>query len=69
MLLFVFPALSFLFKIPEGIVPSIVLITHLLTISNMTFQFVLEEVAILSIAIGIAMLVNIFYPSFGLRKG
>lgn len=68
MLLFVFPALSFLFKIPEGIVPSIVLITHLLTISNMTFQFVLEEVTILSIAIGIAMLVNIFYPSFGLRK-
>lgn len=60
-------SLSWLFKASEGIVLSVVLVTHFLIAGQVTKDLFLEEVLLLTISIGIAFLVNMFYPSSGKR--
>lgn len=60
----VFILTSWIFKIPEGIVASTVLVTHLLTVNQITIYFIFEEVLLLVVAISIAFLFNMFYPEF-----
>lgn len=70
--LIVFITLSWLLKAPEGIVSSTVLVTHLLTVTNLDISFVIDEILILIIAITIAFLFNMFYPEFDkqtIKKG
>lgn len=57
--------LSWFLNASEGIVLSVVLVTHFLIVKEVTFNFFLEEVVLLTISIGVAFLVNMFYPSSG----
>lgn len=66
--LMIFTTVSWIFKIQEGIVPSIVIVTHFLLVPVINLSFLLEEAAILFIAIGVAFIVNMLYPQFSFRK-
>lgn len=60
--IFIFTFVSFKLKIHEGIVLSLVLVSHLLMEEQFDFNMIGNELAILFIAIGIAMLFNVIYP-------
>jgi uncharacterized membrane protein YgaE (UPF0421/DUF939 family) len=62
MLLFFIPT-TVLFKINEGVVTSSVIILHIYSEQNMTAGIVLNEVGIIVIGIGVALLVNLYMPS------
>lgn len=64
----IFTFISWLAKIQEGIVPTVVLSTHFLFVQTITFSFIFEELLILLIAILVALLVNMLYPQFNLKK-
>lgn len=55
--------LSWFLNASEGIVLSVVLVTHFLIVKEVTFTFFIEEVVLLTISIGVAFFVNMFYPS------
>lgn len=50
-------------RLNEGIVPSTVLVTHLLVEESVAFSWILNEYGILIIGAGIALLVNLYMPS------
>ena len=54
---------SFQFNLQEGTIPSVVAVTHLLVIGQFSLLFISETIIMFIIAIGIALLFNIFYPS------
>ncbi len=58
----IFTFVSFKLKLNEGVVLSLVLVSHLLSEGEFNFNMIGNELAILLIAVGIAMLFNIFYP-------
>lgn len=60
--IFIFAFASFKLKIHEGIVLSLVLVSHLLSEGEFNFNMIGNELAILFIAIGIAMIFSIIYP-------
>ena len=60
--LIIFIFASWFFNASEGIVASVVLVTHFLIVSEITFAFILEEILLLLIAISIAFLINMLYP-------
>lgn len=62
---FVFSFISFQLNISEGIVPALVIVTHLLIYGKFSFPFFLEESLLVLISIGIATLFNSFYPEQG----
>ena len=51
------------FKISEGMVPAVVLSTHLLVASEITLYWVINELLIMIIGVGIASIANLFMPS------
>ncbi len=53
---------SYMLKIHEGIILSLVLVTHLLAVGSFDFNMIGNELAILFIAVGIALIFNIVYP-------
>ncbi|MFU8793679.1 MAG: aromatic acid exporter family protein [Acholeplasmataceae bacterium] len=59
-MLFIF--ISFFFKLPEGIVPTLVLVSHLLLFSQFSWIFLGQEFLLITIAIGVALLLNLIYP-------
>lgn len=59
---------SFLMKLEVGLVPSIVLSHHVYAFGSFDWMFLLEQVAIITLSIGIALLVNTFYPEFWLKQ-
>lgn len=61
--LVVFIASSFAFKIEVGLVPSLVLARHVYQFGSYDFMFLLEEIGILSIGVGVAVVVSLLYPS------
>lgn len=63
-----FTFISWILKIPEGIVPTVVLSTHFLFIATVSMAFIGQELGILIIAIVTALLVNMFYPQFNVKK-
>jgi len=60
--IFIFAYASFQLKIHEGIVLSLVLVSHLLSEGTFNFNMIGNELAILFIAVGVAMFFNIIYP-------
>ncbi len=54
---------SFQFNLQEGTIPSVVIVTHLLVLGEFSFLFIFETILMYIIAIGIALLFNLFYPS------
>lgn len=66
--LVVFTNLSWIFNAPEGIVPSVVVVTHFLLVSSITVSFVLEEILLLLIAIIVAFVINMLYPQFSFNR-
>lgn len=59
---FIFALASFQLKLQEGIVLSLVLVSHLLLEEAFNFNMIGNELAILFIAVGIAMIFSIIYP-------
>ena len=51
------------FNLQEGTIPSVVVVTHLFVIGTFSWNFILETVLMYVVAISIALLFNIFYPS------
>ncbi len=62
LLLFFIPT-TVLFKINEGVVTSSVIILHIYTTGNITLPVVFNEIALVVIGIGSALIVNVYMPS------
>lgn len=62
--LLLFIPLSVRLKVQEGIVVSAVLITHLLVEKNIEISFILNQISLMAIGVVIALLLNLFMPSF-----
>jgi len=62
--LLIFIPLSVLCKVQEGIVVSAVLITHLLVEKNTEITFILSEISLMAIGVIVALLLNLYMPSF-----
>ncbi|WHY79924.1 aromatic acid exporter family protein [Neobacillus sp. WH10] len=67
LLLLVFIPLSVRIKVSEGIVTSSVIILHLYTDKNITLGNVFNEIALIAIGIGVALLVNLYMPSLDVK--
>ncbi|MFZ7944847.1 aromatic acid exporter family protein [Neobacillus sp. 19] len=63
LLLLVFIPLTVRFKVSEGIVTSSVIVLHLYTGKQITLGIVLNEIALIAIGIGVALIVNLYMPS------
>jgi uncharacterized membrane protein YgaE (UPF0421/DUF939 family) len=63
LLLLFFIPVTVLFKVAEGVVTSSVIILHIYSEHNMTMGIVLNEVALVIIGIGTALVVNLYMPS------
>ncbi|ARK29421.1 aromatic acid exporter family protein [Halalkalibacter krulwichiae] len=50
-------------KITEGIATSSVIILHLYTVGEMSFSLVINEILIITIGIGVALLMNLYMPN------
>ena len=60
--IFLFVLGSYLTKIEIGLVPGIVLVNHVYTLGQFDMMFLLEEILIISVAVGVALVVNTLYP-------
>jgi len=62
--LLLFIPLSVKLKVQEGIIVSAVLITQLLVEKTIAFSFILNQLSLVSIGVSIALLLNLYMPSF-----
>ncbi|MBN8250328.1 aromatic acid exporter family protein [Priestia flexa] len=62
MLLFFIP-LTVILKVNGGIVTSSVILLHIYSLENMTWQIVFNELGLIVVGIGVALLVNLYMPS------
>lgn len=65
--LLIFIPLTSKLKMPEGMVPAVVLSTHLLIASEINLYWVVNELLIMIIGIGVASIANLFMPSLHLE--
>lgn len=61
-LLIFIPAASKL-KVTEGIAPASVLVTHLLGEGKITYPIITNEIMIMLVGVGVALIVNLYMPS------
>jgi len=61
--IFIFSYTSWVLRISEGIIPTLVLVTHLLSNEVFSFPLLANEMYLILIALGIATLFNLFYPT------
>lgn len=54
---------SYQFSVQEGMIPSVVVVTHLFILGEFSMNFIFETGFMYIVAIGIALLFNLFYPS------
>ena len=54
---------SYQFNMQEGMIPSVVVVTHLFILGEFSMIFIFETGLMYIVAIGIALLFNVFYPS------
>lgn len=59
---------SWIFAVPEGIVPSVVLVSHFFTVEKLTWEFIGEESSLLIIAVGVAFVINMLYPQSTIKN-
>jgi uncharacterized membrane protein YgaE (UPF0421/DUF939 family) len=62
-LLLLYIPTAVMLHIPEGIVTSSVIVMHLYSLKSVTWSIVFNEITVLIIGIGIALLVNLYMPS------
>lgn len=62
LLLFFIPSLVYL-KIQEGVISSAVIMLHLYGLEKMTVSIVVNEISIILVGMGIALLCNLYMPS------
>ncbi len=60
--IFIFAYVSWMLRIAEGIVPALVLVTHLLQEGAFSLPMLANELSLIFISIGIATIFNILYP-------
>ena len=60
---FIFAYASWVLKVNEGIVPALVLVTHLLIHGEFSMILIGNELALLFISVGIALIFNLIYPT------
>lgn len=58
----IFAGLSFLLRIEIGIVPVLVLVSHILEVGKFTWSSVLNEFYIMAIAIVVVLILDLIYP-------
>lgn len=63
LLLLLFIPTAVMFNISDGIVTSSVIILHIYSAGQMTIDLVVNELGIISIGIGVALIANLFMPS------
>ncbi|WP_096153507.1 aromatic acid exporter family protein [Bacillus sp. FJAT-45066] len=63
LLLLFFIPVTVMLKITEGIATSSVILLHVYSVKDYTFSLVLNELGIITIGIGIALIMNIYMPS------
>lgn len=61
--LLIFIPITMKLQVDEGMVVGVVLSTHLLTSENIDFYWILNELALVIIGIGIALIFNLYSPS------
>ena len=61
--LLIFIPLTVKFNIVEGMVPAAVLSTHLLTSSNIDATWILNEILLTIVGVGVAMMFNLYSAS------
>lgn len=66
--LVIFVFTSLLMKTELGMVPSIVLISHVFNSTALSWGLFFEELSIMVISIGVALVVNLVYPQFWLKS-
>ena len=64
----IFVFTSLLMKTELGMVPSIVLISHVFNSTALSWGLFFEELSIMVISIGVALVVNLVYPQFWLKS-
>ncbi|TVP86897.1 MAG: aromatic acid exporter family protein [Acholeplasmataceae bacterium] len=64
----IFVYVSLMFKIAEGIVPALVLVTHLLIEGVFSMPALLNTVFLMAIALAVALPFNLFYPTASERE-
>ncbi|MFP4286564.1 MAG: aromatic acid exporter family protein [Candidatus Izemoplasmataceae bacterium] len=57
-----FIGISFALKLNEGIVPSLVLVSHLLSVGAFDLSMIINGVLLIAIAIAVALSLNMLYP-------
>lgn len=62
LLLFFIPT-AVLFKAQDGIVSSSVILLHIFSAGNVTFSIITNELGIIMIGIGVALIMNLYMPS------
>ncbi|KEZ50933.1 aromatic acid exporter family protein [Metabacillus indicus] len=63
LLLLFFIPVTVRLKAKEGIVTSSVIILHLYTASHITFDLIVNEIALIATGIGVALIMNLYMPS------
>lgn len=63
LLLLLFIPTAVMFKVSEGIVTSSVIILHIYTAGQVTSELILNELGIITVGIGVALIANLFMPS------
>lgn len=61
--IFIFVYASWVLRVSEGIVPSLVLVTHLLLRGEFSFSLLANEMYLMLTALGVATIFNIVYPT------
>lgn len=61
--LLIFIPITMKLQVDEGMVVGVVLSTHLLTSENIDFYWILNELALVIIGIGVALIFNLYSPS------
>lgn len=65
--LFVFIPFTSKLNISEGMVPAVVLSTHILVANEITLYWVVNELLIMIIGVGVASIANLYMPSLNLE--
>jgi len=60
---FIFAYVSWVLKMPEGIVPGLVLVSHLLNEGEFSLLLLGNELLLIIIAVAVALIFNLFYPT------
>lgn len=63
LLLLLFIPTAVMFKVSEGIVTSSVIILHIYSAGQVTLDLILNELGIITVGIGVALIANVFMPS------